>query len=376
MNLTEASSVRDLTDPSAGSHAMQILVRDLREAIVATIGPLTAVLEHRGPRVVSVADNYDALRFPLETVTRDRRYTRYVGPDTVLRTHTSAMIPRLLRDLATTLAPGEDVLLLAPGIVYRRDCIDRLHTGEPHQIDVWRIARRERRLDRDDLLRLIAAAVSALVPDAAQTTTPAQHPYTVDGLQIDVAPGIEIGECGLAHPEVLCAAGLPPDASGLAMGLGLDRALMLRKGIPDVRLLRSEDRRIASQMLDLAPYRPVSTMPSIARDLSIAVDGDTDAEALGDRVRAALGTRAASVEEVRILSETPGETLPAAARARLGMRDGQKNVLVRVVLSDLERTLTHDEANVLRDTVYAALHEGDVHAWACGAPPRELRSRT
>ena len=370
MNVTEASSLRDLTDPSAGPHAMQILVRDLREAIVRELGPLGAVLEHRGPRVVSIDDNYDALRFPAETVTRDRRYTRYVDERTVLRTHTSAMIPRLLRDLARTLAPGEDVLLLAPGVVYRRDCIDRLHTGEPHQIDVWRIARRARRLDRDDLLALVAAAASALVPGRAHTTSPALHPYTEDGLQIDVEPGIEIGECGLAHPEVLRAAGLPPDASGLAMGLGLDRALMLRKGIPDVRLLRSEDRRIASQMLDLSPYRPVSTLPSTARDLSLAVADDTDAEALGDRVRAALGARAASVEEVRILSETPGDALPEAARARLGMKPGQKNVLVRVVLSDLERTLTHDEANVLRDTVYAALHEGTVHAWACEAPPR------
>lgn len=376
MNITEALSLRDLTDPSAGPHAMQILVRDLREAIALELGPLTAVLEHRGPRLVSVADNYDALRFPAETVTRDRRYTRYVDDRTVLRTHTSAMIPRLLRDLAATLAPGEDVLLLAPGVVYRRDCIDRLHTGEPHQIDVWRIARRERRLDRDDLLRLVAAAANALVPGRAHTTSSARHPYTTDGLQIDVEPGIEIGECGLAHPEVLRAAGLADDASGLAMGLGLDRALMLRKGIPDVRLLRSEDGRIASQMRDLAPYRPVSTMPSTSRDLSIAVADDTDAEALGDRVRAALGPRAAIVEEVRILSETPGGALPTAARARLGMREGQKNVLVRVVLSDLERTLTHDEANVLRDIVHAALHEGDVHAWACGAPPRGLPSRT
>src|SRR5262249_31122441 len=160
----------------------------------------------------------------------------------VWRTHTSAMIPAALRELARD-ASWRDVVLLAPGIVYRRDCTDRLHTGEPHQIDVWRIARHA--LGGEDLLALIAGVGPALLPGRAWTTTPAVHPYTLAGRQIDV-DGIEIGECGLAHPEV---------ASGLAMGLGLDRILMLRKGIDDIRLLRSSDPRVASQMIDLAPYR-------------------------------------------------------------------------------------------------------------------------
>jgi phenylalanyl-tRNA synthetase alpha chain len=354
----ESLSLRDLTDPSAGPHAMQILLSDLRHALLAT-GP-TALLEYRGPRVVSIADNYDALRIGRDAVTRDRRYTRYVTHDSVLRTHTSAMIPRLLRDLAKTLTGQDDVVLLAPGIVHRRDCIDRLHTGEPHQVDVWRIARR-RALSLD---ALIEAVVKAVLPGRPYLLSPAIHPYTRDGWQIDV-DGIEIGECGLAHPEVLHAAGLPSDACGLALGIGLDRLVMLRKGVPDIRLLRSTDPRVASQMLDLAPYREVTTQPSTTRDLSIAVAPDADAESLGDRIRVALGERAAAVEEVRIVSETPCAALPPKARERLGARDEQKNVLLRIVLSDLERTLTHDEANSLRDIAYAAVHEGSVHVWAC-----------
>lgn len=345
---------------------MQILLSDLRHALLAT-GP-TALLEYRGPRVVSIADNYDALRIAAEAVTRERRYTRYVTESTVLRTHTSAMIPRLLRDLAKTLAEDDDVVLLAPGIVYRRDCIDRLHTGEPHQLDVWRIARR-RALSLD---RLLATIVSAALPGRPPVLSPAVHPYTVNGQQIE-ADGVEIGECGVAHPDVLRAAGLPPDTHALALGVGLDRLVMLRKGVPDIRLLRSSDPRVAAQMLDLAPYRPVSTLPSTARDLSIAVSSDADAESLGDRIRHALGERAAAVEEVRIVSETPCATLPPIARDRLGAREDQKNVLLRVVLSDLDRTLTHAEANGLRDIAYAAVHEGTVHVWACGAPPTTLK---
>ena len=168
-----------------------------------------------------------------------------------------------------------------------------------------------------------------------------------------------MGECGLALPALLAENGLP-QASGLAMGLGLDRVLMLRKGIDDIRLLRSVDPRIAGQMQDLAPYRPVSAMPPVRRDLSLAVGESTTAEELGDAVRAALGERANLVESVTVLSETPGPALPAAARERLGLLPGQKNVLLRVVLRALDRTLTHQECNTLRDEVYDALQRGRV----------------
>ena len=117
-------------------------------------------------------------------------------------------------------------------------------------------------------------------------------------------------------------------------------------------------------MRDLSPYRPVSAMPAVHRDLSLAVADDLDAELLGDRVRELLGPDAEAVEEVTVRTETGYADLPEAARARMGLRPGQKNVLLRVVLRDLRRTLTSDEANALRDRVYAALHEGSAYEWA------------
>jgi phenylalanyl-tRNA synthetase alpha chain len=139
---------------------------------------------------------------------------------------------------------------------------------------------------------------------------------------------------------------------------------MLRKGIPDIRLLRSTDPRIAGQMADLAPWRPVSAMPPVRRDLSVVVAADDAAEDLGDRVREALGPDADAVEEVAVLAETPSDRLPPRAVARLGIGPHQKNVLVRVVLRHLERTLTDAEANQLRDRIYAALHRGSAYQWA------------
>jgi len=176
---------------------------------------------------------------------------------------------------------------------------------------------------------------------------------------------VEIGECGLALPALLAENGLDPAGwSGLAMGLGLDRLVMLRKGLDDIRLLRSNEPRVAGQMLDLEPYRPVSTMPAVDRDLSIVLDGDDTLEDLGDRVRAALGDRAEVVEAVSVLSETPHDALPEAARTRLGIAPGQRNVLLRVVLRALDRSLTHAECNALRDATYAALHRGTAWHWA------------
>jgi phenylalanyl-tRNA synthetase alpha chain len=372
--LRRALSVRDLTDPTSGPHALQQLVEAALEALRQAWS--CAVRVHRQSPIVSIADNYDRLHYPPGGAARDARYTRYVCDTALLRTQTSAMIPGLLRSLAEV--PPEDVLLACPGLVYRRDCIDRLHTGEPHQMDLWRI-RRGAPLGVSDLREMIDTVVRALLPGRELRVEPARHPYTTDGLQIDVRDGeqwVEIGECGLALPALLAENGLEPGlTTGLAMGLGLDRILMLRKGLDDIRLLRSADPRIASQMLDLEPYRPVSSMPAVRRDLSLVLGEEDTPEELGDAVRAALGARAELVESVEVRSETPYGALPAAAVARLGIAPGQKNVLLRVVLRALDRTLTHEECNVLRDDIYAALHRGSSWEWAARPMERSMNAR-
>lgn len=360
MSIRSIRSIRDLTDPAAGPHAVQLIVEAL------TAGWDVPVVLHRGDPVVSVRDHYDLLRYPPDAVTRDRRYSRYVDDDHLLRAHTTAHIPALLRDLPRDL-PHDDVLLAVPGLCYRRDVIDRNHVGEPHQLDLWRIRLAPPPLDEGDLAGMISRVVGAVLPGRAVTTPASPHPYTVDGRELYV-DGVEIGECGVAHPEVLAAAGLPAPATGLAMGLGLDRLAMLVKGIDDIRLLRSPDPRVAAQMADLGPYRPVSSMPPIRRDLSLAVDADLDPELLGDRVRDVLGAGAGSLEELAVLGETAYADLPPVARERLGIRAGQKNILVRLVIRDHRRTLTTEDANRIRDAVYAALHAGSTHQWA--APER------
>jgi phenylalanyl-tRNA synthetase alpha chain len=361
--LDQALRLRDLSDPAGGPHAMQLLLGELTAALAAEWSRPVRV--HRGPRVVPVADNYDRLRYPADAVTRDSRYSRYVDAHRMLRAHTTAHVPGLIERMVAERSP--ELTVACPGICYRRDRIDRLHVGEPHQLDVWRVRAGGPALGEPDLLAMIGLVVGAALPGRRLRTVPSPHSYTHQGRQIDVEDAgtwVEVGECGLAHRDVLTAAGLPPGASGLAMGVGLDRLLMLRKGIADIRLLRSADRRVAGQLLDLRPYQPVSALPAVRRDLSIAVGAGVDGELLGDRVREALGERAAAVESVELLSRTPYGELPAPARHRIGMLPGQCNVLVRIVLRPPDRTLTSAEANELRDRVYAALHEGSAHQWA------------
>ena len=361
-------AIRDLTDASEGHHALQLLIDSAITALSSTWG--CAVRAARGPRIVPLADNYDRLRFPPAAVTRDARYTRYIDSDHMLRSHSSAMIPPALRSLADD--PCDDVLLVCPGITYRRDAIDRLHTGTPHQLDLWRISAQP--LDDVDMDLMIEVLTSTLAPGLAYRCDAREHPYTLNGRQVDVlADGewIEVWECGLAHPEVLNEAGLP-GYSGLALGMGLDRLLMLRKHIPDIRLLRSGDPRVVSQMIDLTRYRPVSNLPSIRRDLSVAVDEHDSAEDIGDRVRDELGDDADVVEEVTVLSETAHSELPRAAIERLGMTEGQKNLLVSVIIRPLERTLSDDDANSIRDRIYDAIHQGSNHQWATPSGPPKV----
>ncbi|MGH3389631.1 MAG: hypothetical protein ACRDOO_12225 [Actinomadura sp.] len=365
--LAAALAARDLTDPARGPHAAQLVVDLLQGALRSRWNSRVRLV--RTHPLVPVEDNYERLGYPPDAVTRDARYTRYASETCMLRSHTTAAIPPALRDLARAPRPWDDVLLICPGMVYRRDVVDRIHTGTPHQVDLWRIVR-DGRLGIGDLEEMVDTVVHAVLPDATYRAVPAAHPYTAHGRQVDVrhdGEWVEIGECGLAAPDVLERAGLPRTTGGLAMGLGLDRLVMLRKRVPDIRLLSATDHRIAGQMLDLSPYRPVSRHPPISRDLSVAVDADADAETIGGTVRDALGPDAGAVEEIRVIAETSLEDLPAAAITRLGARPGQKNVLLRIALRDPARTLSDAEANAVRDRVYAAVHRGTAHQWA--SPP-------
>jgi phenylalanyl-tRNA synthetase alpha chain len=224
---------------------------------------------------------------------------------------------------------------------------------------------------------MIAVVVETILPGHAYRCNETIHPYTMNGLEVEVQVGerwIEVLECGEIHPWLLNESNLPSQQwSGLAMGIGLDRLVMLIKQIDDIRLLRSSDPRIARQMLTLDPYEPVSNQPATHRDMSICV-ADLDMELLGDRVRDVLGERGDWVENVELIQASDYASVPEMARKRLGMSPGQQNLLIRVTLRSLGGSISKEDANRVYDLVYSELHEGTAGYFRARQGPEQRKS--
>jgi phenylalanyl-tRNA synthetase alpha chain len=336
-----------LTNPANGIHVINLIVYKIAEVLQTSGYPQPTIW--RSSSITTVANNFDKLYFPQESLSRSPKYTRYLSDDKLLRTHTTAIMPELLSHLH-----GEQ-LIIHPGICYRRDVVDKRHVGEPHQMDVWWISKNQN-LGREDLVKLIEIILHTVLPGLSYRLNEASHPYTRNGLEIEVLVDdkwLEVGECGEAHPGLL-----KPGYSGLASGWGLDRLAMLVKRIDDIRLLRNTHPQIANQMTNLEVYRSVSNQPSISRDMSIVTGKDTELEDICEKIVKVLDDDVELLESVDILSETHYHQLPQQAIQRLGIQPEQKNFLVRMILRSLHGSITNQHANILRDLVYQKIHQG------------------
>ncbi|MBP7806913.1 hypothetical protein KA047_00260 [Candidatus Saccharibacteria bacterium] len=357
--LTEYLALPDLTQND--NHALGMLYQQIVETIRAA-HPQSDVRVYRRSPIVSVTDNYDRLLIAQDNISRSSTYTHYVDEDHVLQTHTSAQIPQILRELAHD-ATWDDVVILVPGLAYRRDVSDKKHVSQVHMLDVWRVVRGSlESLNHDDLLGLVKTVAQTAAPGWKLRIENSPHPYTDGGIEVNATDSdrdIEILECGLIKPQILREAGLDPSThNGWALGMGLDRLVMTLKDIPDVRYLRSANPRIAAQMHDLALYREVSLQPAIRRDMSYSVPLTYVEEDISADIRAGLGKYVDALESVEILNETPYGSLPATVKERLGIAETQKNILVRITLRHLERTITNKEADDIYATVYKHINYG------------------
>ena len=359
--LMASLAITDLTDPKNGIHIINLAIDKIYYCLNSKEGWPNPEVRRSSP-ITSVNRNYDQLRFSIDNPGRSSRYTRYISEDSILRTHTSEMIPGILDELKKREAG--DYLLICPGICYRRDVIDKTHCSEPHQMDIWRIKMGLPRLERPALIELIDVIIKCVLPEMKYRANEVNHPYTINGLEVEILKKdggwLELLECGEIHPEILSNSGLDPtEYSGLAMGIGLDRLAMLMKGIDDIRILRSEDPRIKQQMINLNPYQSVSKYPPIRQDLSVSVSQETNEEDVCEIIKDALSDNDNVIEEITIVSETLYKQLPPKAIERLGIKPNQKNILIRVILRSHERSLTHKEANEMRDKIYRAVDQSE-----------------
>lgn len=316
----------------------------------------------RGNPMVPAVDNFDKLLFTPGNPGRSSTYTRYTDEDHVLRTHTSALIPSTYEALDTKVIDKTTFVL--PGLVYRRDVIDPRHLDVFHQIDVWTLQDNSKYppVGREDLLALARTVFEAACPGAEMIVYEAKHPYTIDGIEVYAkveGKEIEVFEAGLAHPEVLRNSGIDPEQfSGLALGMGIERLIMARKNLPDIRIIRSSDPRIVKQMTNLDEYKNVSDQPAISRDMSYTVNKNDTEEDICEVIRDVFGDNADLLEEVIILERTPFEKLHPKAIENLGAKEGQDNVLVRIIIRHPDKTLTKQEAADMYTAAYPKLHQG------------------
>lgn len=358
-SVSNALELCDLTEVDNPAHAIGLLLSEVLEGLVMRGWPAGQIL--RGPRIVSAQENYGLLGYDPAEVTLGSEHTRWVDEHSLLRTQTTSQIPRALQRVSQDRKAGEIILLAAPGITFRRDSRDRWYCAEPHQMDIWLLG--DPALStRMHLLKLVGDILECSVPNMAWVYSDSPHHYTEGGIEVNLISQeqpVEVLECGCIAPSLLQRLGIDPAKhGGLALGMGLDRLTMLRKGIPDIRLLRDPDDRVQAQMHDLQPWQAVSRLPCITRDISLAVTPGLSEEVLTEKMLLAAGDCSAWIEEMQVKGRWAVDELPVQAIERLGLLPGQENVLLRVVLRDCSRSITTLEANALYERIQSALHEG------------------
>lgn len=230
--------------PTGARHPITILAERVADTFIAMGWEVAD-----GPEVESEHFNFDALNFPADHPARSEQDTFYIAPEDsrqLLRTHTSPVQVR------TLLARELPVYIVSIGRTFRTDELDATHTPVFHQVEGLAV---DRGLSMAHLRgTLDAFARAQFGPEARTRIRPHFFPFTEPSAEVDVwfvgkkgGPGwVEWGGCGMVHPNVLRAAGIDPEEfSGFAFGMGLERTLQFRNGIPDMRDMVEGDVRFS-----------------------------------------------------------------------------------------------------------------------------------
>ncbi len=199
-----------------------------------------------GPEVETEWLNFGALNFAEDHPARAMQDTLYVEwgepGTTLLRTHTSPV------QMRTMLAGEPPIYVICPGRVYRRDTADATHMPVFHQIEGLVV---DRGITFADLAGTLDEFTRAYFgSDVESRLRPSYFPFTEPSAEYDITDPrsrtgwLELGGCGMVHPNVLRAGGIDPEEwSGFAFGFGTDRLAMMRHGITSLRELWTNDVR-------------------------------------------------------------------------------------------------------------------------------------
>ena len=212
-----------------------------------------------GPEVESDYYNFAALNFPDDHPARDMQDTFHVGPDALLRTHTSPVQIRTMK------AQRPPVRIICLGKVYRRDILDATHSPMFHQVEGLAVDKHITMADLKATLQLFAREMFG--PKSTVRFRPSFFPFTEPSAEVDVrcfkcggdgcrfckeSGWLEILGSGMVHPNVLRNVGYDPEeVTGWAFGMGIDRIALLKYEIDDIRLFFDNDLRFLQQFAGL-----------------------------------------------------------------------------------------------------------------------------
>jgi phenylalanyl-tRNA synthetase alpha chain len=232
--------------PAGARHPLTTIMERIEDVFVA-MGWEVA----EGPEVEAEWTNFDALNIGPDHPARTMQDTFFVGTENsgvVLRTHTSPVQIRTMLDRPLP------IYVACPGRVYRTDELDATHTPVFHQVEGLVVDEGITMADLKGTLDHFAAAMFG--PEARTRLRPSYFPFTEPSAELDLwfpqAKGgprwIEWGGCGMVNPRVLAACGINPERySGFAFGMGIERTLMFRHDVTDMRDMVEGDVRFASQ---------------------------------------------------------------------------------------------------------------------------------
>ena len=210
-----------------------------------------------GPEIEDDWHVFSSLNFPPEHPARDMQDTFFIEkkPDLVLRTHTSSVQTRVMEKTSPP------IRIICPGRVYRNEAISYRAHCFFHQVEALYIDKDVSFADLRQLLEYFCKEMFG--EDTKIRLRPSYFPFTEPSAEMDVScfkcggagcrvckdtGWIEILGCGMVHPNVLKVGGVDTEKyTGFAFGMGIERTIMVKYGIPDIRMFYENDVRFLKQ---------------------------------------------------------------------------------------------------------------------------------
>ncbi len=197
-----------------------------------------------GPEVETEYYNFDALNIPKDHPARDMWDTFWLKDKRLLRTHTSPVQIRYMKEHQPPLR------IIAPGKVFRYEATDATHEVQFYQLEGLMIGKK---ISLANLKGVMETFFQSFFnsKDIEVRLRPSYFPFVEPGVEVDMkykGKWVEIAGAGMVHPKVLEEVGIDPkEYQGFAFGMGIDRLAIIKYKVDDVRLFHSGDLRFINQ---------------------------------------------------------------------------------------------------------------------------------